>query len=197
MTVLLDLKIFLRTVHLFEFFERNLVTMRVKDCMGIKQVVQATPDTNLNQIAQLMNQNQVGCIPVCKNEKIVGFVTDRDIVTRAIASNLDCAQTPVSDIMNTNIVKTTPDTEISAAIQTMEQNQIRRLPVIQDNKIVGMLSIGDLSQTLDLEDVGHTMECICNQDQDQEDQLQQQFQKQQQLQQQFEQQQQQRQQQQF
>lgn len=135
--------------------------MRVKECMGIKEVVQATPDTNLQQIAELMNQNHVGCIPVCNEEQVVGFVTDRDIVTRAIASKLDCNSTKVSDIMNTKIIKTTPDTEIDEAIETMKKNQIRRLPVIENNKIIGVLSIGDIAQTLDEDDVGETLSCIC------------------------------------
>ena len=135
--------------------------MRVKDCMGTRPLVQATPETNLNEIAKLMNTNHVGCLPICNEEKVVGFVTDRDIVTRAIASNLDCSTTKVSDIMNTNIIKTTPDTEIGDAIETMERNQIRRLPVIEDNKIVGMLSLGDIAVTIDEEDVGYTLGCIC------------------------------------
>lgn len=142
--------------------------MRVKDCMGTRDVVQATPDTNLQQIAQLMNQNHVGCIPVCQEQQIVGFVTDRDIVTRAIASSLDCNNTKVSDIMNTKIIKTTPDTHISDALDVMEKNQIRRLPVIEDNKIVGILSMGDIAVSLDEEDVGHTLGCICDDDEDNE-----------------------------
>lgn len=136
--------------------------MRVKDCMGIKNIVQATPETNLQQIAELMNQNHVGCIPVCQEEQVVGLVTDRDIVTRAIAGKLDCCNTKVSDIMNTKIIKTTPDTDIDEAVETMKKNQIRRLPVIENNKIVGILSIGDIAKSLDEEDVGETLGCICD-----------------------------------
>lgn len=138
--------------------------MRVKDCMGIKNVVQATPETNLQQIANLMNQNHVGCIPICQEQHVVGFVTDRDIVTRAIANNLSCTNTKVSDIMNTNVIKTTPDTHIDEALDTMKRNQIRRLPVIENNKIVGILSMGDIAQNLDEEDVGETLGCICDED---------------------------------
>ena len=138
--------------------------MRVKDCMCYKEVVQATPETNLQQVAELMNQNHVGCIPVCKEQKVVGFVTDRDIVTRAIANSLDCSNTKVSDIMNTDVIKTTPDTDIGDALETMKKNQIRRLPVIENNKIVGILSMGDIAVTLDEEDVGDTLGCICGDD---------------------------------
>ena len=138
--------------------------MRVKDCMGIKEVVQATPDTNLHQIAELMNNNHVGCIPVCNEEQVVGLVTDRDIVTRAIASKLNCETTKVSDIMNTKIIKTTPDTDINEALETMKKNQIRRLPVIEDNKIVGILSMGDIAVCLDEEETREAMSCICDDD---------------------------------
>ena len=135
--------------------------MRVKDCMGMKEVVQATPSSNLQQIAELMNTNHVGCIPICQEEKVVGLVTDRDIVTRAIANKLNCETTKVSDIMNTNIIKTTPDTDIDEALETMKKNQIRRLPVIEDNKIVGILSMGDIAICLDEEETGETLGCIC------------------------------------
>ena len=135
--------------------------MRVKDCMCLKEVVQATPETNLQEVAELMNNNHVGCIPVCHEEKVVGFVTDRDIVTRAIANKLDCCSTKVSDIMNTDVIKTTPDTSIDDALETMKKNQIRRLPVIENNKIVGILSMGDIAVTCDEEEVGYTLGCIC------------------------------------
>ena len=138
--------------------------MRVKDCMGIKQVVQATPETNLQQIAELMNQNHVGCIPICQQQEVVGLVTDRDIVTRGIASKLDFNSTKVSDIMNTKIIKTTPDTQVNDALQTMKKNQIRRLPVIQNDKIVGILSMGDIAVSLDEKKVGEALSCICDDD---------------------------------
>ena len=138
--------------------------MRVKDCMGIKEVVQASPETNLHQVAELMNTNHVGCIPVCNEEQVVGLVTDRDIVTRAVASKLDCETTKVSDIMNTKNIKTTPDTDIDEALETMKKNQIRRLPVIEDNKIVGILSMGDIAVCLDEEETGEAVSCICDDD---------------------------------
>ncbi len=136
--------------------------MRVKDCM-CHNVIQVTPDTSISEVAKLMDQNKVGCVPVCKDERIIGFVTDRDIIVRGVACNKDCNTTMISDIMNINVVKITPDTELDDAINVMIKNQIRRLPVIQDNKIVGMLTLGDLAHNkeIDSEELGHTLECIC------------------------------------
>lgn len=138
--------------------------MRVKECM-CKKVVRATSDTNLQEIAKLMQENDVGCVPICNQENnVIGFVTDRDIITRCIANNKKCDQTKASDIMTTKIIKTTPDTEVNDATQTMSTNQIRRLPVIENNQIVGMLTIGDLAQNTEVptKEVGNTMECICD-----------------------------------
>ena len=138
--------------------------MKVKDCMGIKEIVQATSETTVQEVAELMNQNHVGCVPICQEEQVVGIVTDRDIVTRAIAGKLDCNTTKVSDIMNTKVIKTTPDTDINDALETMKKNQIRRLPVIEDEKIVGILSMGDIAVTLEEEEIGETFSCICEDD---------------------------------
>lgn len=137
--------------------------MRVKECMCDK-VVRATSDTTLEQIAKLMQENDVGCVPICNNENnVIGFVTDRDIITRCVANNKNCAQTKASDIMTTKVIKTTPDTEIDDVCKTMATSQIRRLPVIENNQIVGIITIGDLAQNRDVscKEVGTTMECIC------------------------------------
>ena len=135
--------------------------MRVKDCM-CKNVIKATTDTTLYEIAQLMQKNDIGCIPICNTENnLIGFVTDRDIITRCVAKNKNCNQTIVKDIMTNNIIKTTPDTEITAAAEIMSNNQIKRLPVIENNKIVGILTIGDLANNISNDEVGFAMEGIC------------------------------------
>ena len=138
--------------------------MRVKDCM-CRHVVQATPETNLKEIAKLMESNEIGCVPICNNEsRVIGFVTDRDIITRCVATSKNCADTKASEIMTTHVIKTTPDTDAGEAARTMSTNQVRRLPVIEDGKIVGMLSIGDLARNNNVSssNVGMTLEQICD-----------------------------------
>lgn len=138
--------------------------MRVKDCM-CKNIVTARQDTTLNEIAKLMQENDIGVVPICDNEKaIVGFITDRDIIVRCVAENKNCAETPASEVMTTEVIKTTPDTEISNALHTMSKNQIKRLPVIENNQIVGMLTVGDLAnnEEVSTEEVGDTVEGICD-----------------------------------
>ena len=138
--------------------------MRVKDCM-CRHVVQATPETNLKEIAKLMESNEIGCVPICNNEsRVIGFVTDRDIITRCVATSKNCADTKASEIMPTHVIKTTPETDAGEAARTMSTNQVRRLPVIEDGKIVGMLSIGDLARNNNISssNVGMTLEQICD-----------------------------------
>ena len=140
--------------------------MRVKDCM-CNNVVRATSETTLEKVAKLMQENDVGCVPICNQENnVIGFITDRDIITRCIANGKNCAQTKASDIMTTKVIKTTPDTQIDDATQTMSKNQIRRVPVVNEqNKIVGILTMGDLAhhgQTIGNKEFTDTLENICD-----------------------------------
>lgn len=140
--------------------------MKVKECM-CNDVCCVKPDTNLNQVAKLMSQNHVGCIPVCdENNYICGIVTDRDILLRAVASEKDTKNCPVSDVMTCNVCTCKEDDEITNAESKMAQNQIRRLPVCDaNNKIVGILTLGDLAQNdkeIGKQEVCNTIESICD-----------------------------------
>ncbi len=137
--------------------------MRVKDCM-CNNLVKAAPETTVTEAAKLMNSNQIGCLPICSSDdKVVGFVTDRDIITRAVAHNKDCNNTKLSDIMTINVIKTSADTDIKEAANIMANNQVRRLPVLENGKAIGVLTIGDIAQqdNISFEQVGKTFECIC------------------------------------
>lgn len=140
--------------------------MKVKECM-CNDVCCVKPDTNLNQVAKLMSENHVGCIPVCDdNNCICGIVTDRDILLRAVACEKDTKTCSVSDIMTCNVCTCTEEEEMSNAESKMSQNQIRRLPVCdQNNKVVGILTLGNLAQNdreLGKQEVCNTIQNICN-----------------------------------
>ena len=140
--------------------------MRVKECMS-SNVIKVEPDEKISQVANLMKENDIGCIPVCdKENKVVGFITDRDIVIRCVANNENCSNTKVSEVMQKHIIKTTADTDIEEATRVMKENQIRRLPVIDNGKIVGVLSIGDLARCdeISTKEVGEAVERVCEKD---------------------------------
>ena len=137
--------------------------MKVKDCM-CNNVVWTVPEATVRDCAKLMCNEHVGSIPVCnQNQNIVGFVTDRDILLRAIACDKDVNTTKVSDIMTTNVCCCDINNDINHAMQLMSENQIRRLPVTENNKIVGILTLGDLAQNTNIgtNEVATTFENIC------------------------------------
>jgi len=118
--------------------------MKVKDKMT-KSVASVTPDTTVDQVAQLMEKHNIGAIPIVDQDNLVGIVTDRDIVIRNIAEGKDPKTTPVSSVMTTHVVSVTPDADVNEVADKMAQNQIRRVPVVENNKLVGILSIGDIA----------------------------------------------------
>jgi len=113
-----------------------------------KSVVYVQKDDTVETAAKLLQQNNIGSIPVVDKERTVkGIVTDRDIVTRCVANEDDPRTAKVGDIMTRGVFTITDDVEVSAAAYIMAERQIRRLPVLRDNKLVGMLSLGDLAKS--------------------------------------------------
>ena len=138
--------------------------MKVNECMSSK-VCFCSPEATIKDVAKLMCDNHVGCIPVCdNNQAVVGILTDRDIILRSIACDKDVASTSVSDIMTTKVCCCTPETSIEQVTGLMSEQQIKRIPVISNNKIVGMLSLGDIAnnQNITSQELGNTVENICN-----------------------------------
>lgn len=138
--------------------------MEVKECM-CKNVVCANQDTTVTDIAKLMSQNHVGCIPICDfNKNVVGLITDRDITLRSVACGKDSNTTKASEIMTTKIYKVNPTSEVSEASRIMCDCQVKRIPVIEGNTIVGMLTLGDLANNNNVSatEVSNTVEGICN-----------------------------------
>jgi CBS domain-containing protein len=109
------------------------------------EIASVSPDTTVIEVAQLMQKHDVGAVPVCEGANIVGLVTDRDIVVRNIAHGRDPHQTPVKDVMTTEIKTANPEMSLSQAAGIMAAQQIRRLPVVEESNLVGMVSLGDLA----------------------------------------------------
>ncbi|MGP1354807.1 MAG: CBS domain-containing protein [Parasphingopyxis sp.] len=119
--------------------------MKVKDVMH-DGVAWVEPDTLLSKVAVTMRDEDVGSIPVGEDDRLVGMVTDRDIAIRALADGKDPLQLTAGDVMTDEIFYCTADEEVEDAVRIMENNEIRRLPVIDHNKrMVGMLSMGDVA----------------------------------------------------
>jgi len=139
-----DAPVFLR----FTQAEVNAMTDTVRDVMN-PMVVCVTSDESLMGAACAMRDADIGNVLVMDGEKIVGILTDRDIVVRAIAEGKNVNSTYVNEIASKNITTVSPDEEASQAVSKMREKAIRRLPVVENEKVVGILSIGDLAQERD------------------------------------------------
>ena len=121
--------------------------MRVRDLMS-KSVVTIAPEESAALAARLLSRHELGALPVCAADgTLVGIVTDRDIVTRCVAAGEEPGRVPVRDIMSPAPSVITPETPISDAARLMAQRQVRRLPVVEQGHVVGMLSLGDLARS--------------------------------------------------
>jgi len=119
--------------------------MKVKNAMheGCEWV---SPDTKVTEIAQRMRESDIGAVPVGENDKLIGMVTDRDICCKGVANGHGIEKLTARDVMTQGIVWCRDTDEVNAAINLMQNRQIRRLPVIDKNKrMVGILSLGDIS----------------------------------------------------
>lgn len=119
--------------------------MQLKDIMtsGIEVIA---PEATLQEAARKMQQLEVGPLPVCDGDRLVGMLTDRDITVRAVAQGCDPKAMTVREAMTPDLVYGFEDQDIQDATRVMEQYQIRRLPVLnRDMRLVGMVSLGDLA----------------------------------------------------
>ena len=120
--------------------------MKVKDVMH-RGVAWVEPNTSIRDVAKMMRDNDIGSVPVGENDRLVGIVTDRDIICRGIADGADLSALCARDVMSKPIIYCRADDELEQALRIMEKNKIRRRPVIDKNKrLAGMLALGDISQ---------------------------------------------------
>ena len=105
----------------------------------------ARPDLNAADAAGMMRSHDVGVIPIVEEGKLIGLVTDRDLVVRVLAQRKDPTTVELRDIMTKSAVTVTPDTELANARDRMAEHQIRRLPVMKGEELVGIISLGDVA----------------------------------------------------
>lgn len=118
--------------------------MNIRDVMT-KDVKVVGRDTTLQEIAQQMRSLDVGALPVCDGERLVGMVTDRDITVQAVAAGRDPKSTRASDVMSGDVRWCFEDDDVDAAAEAMRVAEVRRLPVVdRDKRLVGIVALADL-----------------------------------------------------
>jgi CBS domain-containing protein len=132
--------------------------MKVRDIMTSEELATATLDTTLEEIASMMKTENVGAIPILDEEdNLAGIITDRDIVVRAIAEGQDPSSCTAEEILSEELHTIEPDAELEEAADVMARHKIRRLPVVEDRMIVGMISLGDISVKFEDEKAGEAL----------------------------------------
>lgn len=134
--------------------------MKVREAMH-KGVEWVEPETTVKALAQRMREHDIGAIPIGENDRLVGMVTDRDIVVRGLSEEADCSSLTARDVMTKGIVFCRDLEDVEDAVRIMEQKEIRRLPVLDENKrMVGMLSLGDVSHATSHEVTGEVTSAV-------------------------------------
>ena len=131
----------------------------------IREVMTPAPETiqadrPASEAAKKMKEADAGMIPVMTNGNLLGTVTDRDIALRIVAEGKDPQSTLVGEIASTDPITVAPDEDLDAALEKMAKHQVRRLPVVEDGRLIGVVAQADVAREGDEKDVGHTVEEI-------------------------------------
>ena len=119
--------------------------MKLREIMT-NNVIRIDPEETVAVAARTLSHYNIGALPVCGVDgKLCGVVTDRDLVTRCLASNRTAENTKVRDVMTGQVTVASPEMEVSAAAHLMGRQQIRRLPIVENGQLCGMVSLGDLA----------------------------------------------------
>jgi CBS domain-containing protein len=135
--------------------------MQLKDVMT-RGVAVVPPEATVQEAARKMEQLDIGPLPVCDGERLVGMLTDRDIIVRAVAQRRDPATTTVREVMTPEVAYCFEDQDIAEARRLMAERQLRRLPVLNRNKwLVGIVALGDLAvDTSDPQRTGEALKAV-------------------------------------
>lgn len=111
------------------------------------------PDASVTDVAAIMRDRDIGNVLIMEDGKLRGIVTDRDLAIQALTGKDDPLQTPITKFMNTKVVKGEADWSLEKVAEIMAKHQIRRLPILQDDQLVGIISLGDLALHVNKKDV--------------------------------------------
>lgn len=119
--------------------------MKLRDIMT-KDVIAVSPDTSVFDACQIMKDKNIGSIPICNDDMDVqGIITDRDVVLRVVCAGKDSKSTRCKDIMTDKLVVGKTDMDVDSALDLMSDLKVRRLPVVENGKVVGFVALGDMA----------------------------------------------------
>jgi CBS domain-containing protein len=121
------------------------MSLKVEDVM-VEDVVTVEADANVKRAVELMNKYEIGCLIVTKRGNPVGIVTERDMLTRVLAESLSPEKTKIADVMSRPLIVADPHMDIEQAARLMFKMKVKKLPVVSNGKLVGLVTLTDLAR---------------------------------------------------
>jgi len=125
--------------------DKSGVSLKVEDVM-VREVITIDENVTAKEAADVMNKFEIGCLIAVKKGKAVGIITERDLLKRVVAEVKDANRTKVKDIMSSPLVVVEPSTELEEAVKLMFQMKIKKLPVVDGKRLVGLVSLTDIAR---------------------------------------------------
>jgi CBS domain-containing protein len=124
--------------------------MKIEKLMT-RNVITLPADASVYDAVKLMNKNKIGCLVVVDNSHIVGILTERDLLERVLEKCRNPKETMISEIMTKHVITGKPDTELSEATKVMFKNKVKKLPIIEGNRLVGMVTLTDIARATSID----------------------------------------------
>jgi len=125
--------------------EESGVSLKVEDVM-VKEVITIDENSTVKEAAEVMNKFEIGCLIAVRKGKAMGIITERDLLRRVVAEGKDAAKTKVKDVMSSPLVVVEPSTDLEEAAKMMFQMKIKKLPVVGEKRLVGLVSLTDIAR---------------------------------------------------
>ena len=125
--------------------EETSLSLKVEDVM-VKEVITIDEHSTVKEAAEVMNKFEIGCLIAVRKGKAMGIVTERDLLKRVVAEAKDATKTEVKDIMSSPLVVVEPNTDLEEAVKLMFQMKIKKLPVVDGKRLVGLISLTDIAR---------------------------------------------------
>ncbi|UCC28506.1 MAG: CBS domain-containing protein [Candidatus Bathyarchaeota archaeon] len=121
------------------------MSLKVEDAM-IRDVIAVDATSTVKEAVEIMNEHEIGCLVVIENHRLIGILTERDVLKRVLAATKDPKKTKVGEIMTTRVFTVSPETDLEEAARLMFENDVKKLPVVSKGKLVGLVTLTDLAR---------------------------------------------------
>ena len=121
------------------------MSLKVDDVM-VKEVITIDQNSTVKEAAEVMNKFEIGCLIAVRKGKAIGMITERDLLKRIVAEARDATETEVKDVMSTPLVVVEPSVELEEAVKLMFQMKIKKLPVVDGKRLVGLITLTDIAR---------------------------------------------------